>query len=246
MLQPPPPGGLGSRLAPLGEGEQPGLEGGGAGQGARRAGSPPRLQRTPGRTDSAPGTERSWEGAFLLPTQGSSSLCRRRPRLAASLRGSVPALPPLGRRWQLGAPAGTEGGESRSSPRLSPRGPDRGAPPPAPRAGGRALAGRRGAAPQTAHSPCPMSLPGARERAATSAGRPPRSGGEAPRHRSERGSEPERETGRGWTGTEWELPSPGALGALGASWERRMESGVFPFPPLGRRLGKRGAPWADR
>lgn len=106
-----------------------------------------------------------------------------------------------------------KGGESGSLRRLSPAqaGPRQRRPLPRGPGAGRPL-GAPGPLPKPVHSPCPISLPRAPELAATSAGLPPRSGDETQWHRSERGSQPERETGRGWTRTELEFPSPRASG----------------------------------
>lgn len=132
-----------------------------------------------------------------------------------------PRFPPPGPRARSSVlKLGLEGRRKRQPPEAQPSagwaGPGRGSASPCP-AGG--VLGAAGPLPKLAHSPCPISLPRAPERAAASAGLPPRSGDETLRHRSERGSQLERETGRGWTGTELEFPSPRASGLWGPAGE---------------------------
>lgn len=116
-----------------------------------------------------------------------------------------PSPGPRARSWSL--KPGLEGGERRSLSRAQhSAGPAQAAPPPALRAGWLALSGRRRAFPKAAYSPCPISQPRAPELAATSSGRPPRSADEPRRHRSERGSEPEPETGGGGRGPSRNFP----------------------------------------
>ena len=196
-------------MAPLGEGaELPRLEGGGAGRGARAR--PPRRQRDPGlrrpssHKQNSLGklcAQRSWEGVFVFSHPGFPLSFQKETVAPCSLpRLPLPLFPPPAGALALGSQPGLGGrGELQASPRLCPAraGPDR-----ASSAHGR-VPGALDPLPGPAYSPCPISLPGARELAAASARWPPRSGFGARRHQSETGSEPERGTGRGWESTEW-------------------------------------------
>lgn len=157
---------------------------------------------------------------------------------------SSPTLPSPGPRacsWSL--KPGLEGGERGSLSQAQPRaGRAEAAPPPALRAWWLAITGRRGALPKPAHSPCPISLPRAPELAATSAGPPHRSSDEARRHWSERGSEPETETGGGGQGPCRNFPPTlfRVFGVqLGERKERKLPCREFPFPALGPARGSR-------
>lgn len=206
----------------------PRLGGGGAGQGARRTGTAatpaahPRAykQNVLGKVFA----KESWESSFLFS----------HPRLLLSFQKetearlffpavSFPTLPSPDPALAVRLSSqDLKGGESSSLAEAQPSAgrAEAAAPLPLPRGrGARSSLGSAEALPKPAHSPCPISLPRARELAATSSGQPPRSGEEAWRHPSESGSEPGREMGRGWTETELEFPSPRASGVWGPGGE---------------------------
>lgn len=204
------------------------MEGGGAGQGARHTGTAATPAAHPrAYKQNALGklfAKESWESSFLF----------LHPRLLLSFQKetvarlffpapSFPTLPSpdpalavrLSSQDLKGGESGSLAGAQTSAGQAGPR---RRLPLPRGRGAGSSL-GSAEPLPKPAHSPCPISLPRARELAATSSGQPPKSGEEAWQHPSERGSEPEREMGRGWTSTELEFPSPRASGFWGPAGE---------------------------
>lgn len=144
------------------------MVGGGAGQGARGTGTAATPAAHPrAYKQNALGklfAKESWEGSFLFSHPGLILSFQETVARLFSPAASFPPPGPRARSWAL--KPGLEGRRKRQPPQAQPSaGRAEAAPPPAPRAGCRALAGRSGASPQTGSLTLPhipAQSPGAR------------------------------------------------------------------------------------
>lgn len=246
---PRPVGLLGSHLAPLGEGaELPRLEGGGAGRGARRTGTAAKAAarsrasqtKRPGKTFRK---EKLGGLLSLFPPRAPTFFSKGNSGCLFSPAASSPTLPSPGPRarirlssrdWEEGESGSLSASSAQRLPypaggcrarwSLSPGWLTHPAPFPSPEPGSSQLS------PPDLHPEVATGLGGIGARQAAS-------------RREKRGG-----------GGRVVISFPRGFGALGSSWgsrtERRLPRSVFPFPPLGRRFGKPGAPqpyrWGGR
>lgn len=196
------------------------MEGGGAGQGARRTGTAATPAAHPrAHKQNALGKLPAKLGGLvsLFPPSAPTFFSEADSGSPVRPAASCPTLLPQGRALAVRLSSqDLKGGESGSPAEASPApaGQRRRLPLPRGRGAGRSLSAA-GPLPKPAHSPCPIAQPRAREPAATSAGLPPRSGDETAA--SEREGQPAGErNGAGVGEDRVGISFPQGVGCLGS------------------------------